>query len=102
MKRIRVSHAAERDLDNIWCDIAVRSGSGDIADGLIESIARVFPVLSLNPEAGRVRNDIEQGLRSFPVDRYVIYYRPIGRYLVISRVIHGMRDQKRAYSASPG
>jgi len=36
-------------------------------------------------------------LRGFPVNAYIVYYRVIGSQTVISRVIHGMRDQRTAY-----
>ena len=97
MKRIRVSRLAELDLDEIWYEIAKRSGSIEIATGVVDSITEVFSLFAGNPEAGRRRDEIELGTRSFPVDNYIIYYRQGGQYLVISRVIHGMRDQKAAY-----
>jgi toxin ParE1/3/4 len=67
MKRIRVSDPAELDLDDIWYEIATRSGSIEIATGLIDSITEVFPLFASNPEAGRRRDDIEFGVRSFPI-----------------------------------
>lgn len=97
MKRIRVSTLAEKDLDEIWYEIAKRSGSIEIANGVIDSITNVFSLFAKNPEAGRHRDEIELGVRSFPIEKYMIYYRQSGQYLVISRVIHGMRDQMAAY-----
>ncbi len=68
MKRIRVSALAERDLDEIWHEIARRSGSIEIASGVIYSITEVFSLFAKHPEAGRRRDEIESGTRSFPVD----------------------------------
>ena len=96
MKQIRVSRLAELDLDDIWYEIAKRSGSIDIASTVVDSITGVFPLFATNPEAGRRRDELELGVRSFPVENYVIYYRLGGNHLIISRVIHGMRDQKKA------
>jgi plasmid stabilization system protein ParE len=42
---------------------------------------------------GTCRDEIEIGARGFPVGKYIIYYREIGRRIVISRVIHGMRER---------
>jgi len=50
MKRIRVSSLAERDLDDIWYEIARRSGSIDIASTVVDSITDVFP----SPDHSRV------------------------------------------------
>lgn len=101
MKRIRVSSLAEKDLDEIWYHIATRSGSIEIADGVIHSITRTFSLFADTPDAGIRRDEIEPGVRTFPVGKYIIYYRESGKYLVISRVIHGMRDQTAAYRLDP-
>ena len=97
MKRIRVANLAERDLDEIWYRIATQSGNMEIANGVVESITETFPLFASTPEAGTRRDAIELGVRGFPVGKYIIYYRESGNYLLISRVIHGMRDQKSAY-----
>lgn len=97
MKRIRVSHFAERDLDDIWYYIAKKSGNTDIADRLVESITETFPLLAQAPEAGIRREVIAPGLRGFPVGNYIIYYADTELHVVISRILHGMRDQKSAY-----
>lgn len=97
MKRIRVANLAEQDLDDIWYRIATQSSSIEIANGLIETITETFPLFASTPKAGTRRDEIESGVRGFPVGRYIIYYRESGDFLVISRVLHGMRDQKLAY-----
>ena len=97
MKRIRVAAPAEEDLDEIWHYIAKNSGSIDIAVGVIDSITGAFPLLAHAPEAGTKRDEIDAGVRGFPVGNYIIYYRESGAYIVIARVIHGMRDQKSNY-----
>ena|SRR5579863_7671158 len=97
MKRVRVSSLADQDLDQIWYYTAKTSGSMRIADEVLESIADKFPLFASTPEAGIRRDEIEPGVRGFPVGRYIIYYRESARYLVISRIIHGMRDQKAAF-----
>ena len=72
MKLIRVSSLAERDLDDIWYEIAKRSGSIDIASDILDSITGVFPLLASNPENGQRRDELELGVRSFPVKKYLI------------------------------
>jgi len=41
---------------------------------------------------GRARDELEVGLRSFPVGRYAIFYLPIPDGVEIVRVLHGARD----------
>lgn len=96
-KRIRVADPAERDLDDIWYFIAKKSGSIEIANGFVDSVTATFPLFARTPEAGTKRDEIEPGLRGFPVNNYIVYYREIGQHVAISRIIHGMRDQRTAY-----
>jgi len=97
MSRYRLAALARADLDEIWLFTARKAGIA-IADRLIDSITSRFPVLARMPQAGRERNDIEPGVRSFAIRKYVIYYRKARKSgIVISRVIHGERDQKHAW-----
>lgn len=67
MKRIRVSAPAERDLDDIWRHIATESGSIDIANGVVDSITDVFPLFAHTSRVGTKRDEIDEGVRGFPV-----------------------------------
>ena len=102
MKRVRVSHPAERDLDDIWYYIVKKSGSMGIADRLVESITKAFLLFAQAPEAGTRREAIAPGLRGFPTGNYIIYYAETKRHVVISRILHGMRDQGSAYRKQTG
>jgi toxin ParE1/3/4 len=44
------------------------------------------------PAMGRNRQELAPSLRSFPVGKYVIYYRSIEEGIQIIRVLHGARD----------
>src|SRR5215813_10508017 len=93
MRRYRLSRLAKADLDRIWLRI-VRGANIEKADRFIDSITARFPMLS---DAGRASDDIEPGLRTFPAGNYLIYYRRSPRAgILISRVIHGIRDQRKA------
>src|SRR5438046_665126 len=96
MKRLRVSKLAERDLDRIWHYVAKKSGSIEAANRAVDSITEGFPLLARQPSAGRSRDEIERNLRSFPAGEDVIYYCESGPRVIISRVIHGKRDQQKA------
>jgi toxin ParE1/3/4 len=97
MTRYRLSCLAKADLDRIWLWIAT-SASMEAADRFIDTIAERFPMLANTPEAGRASDEIEPGLRVFPVENYLIYYRKAARgRILISRIIHGMRDQPKAW-----
>ena len=97
MKRLRVSAAAERDLDDIWYYIATHSGSTERANKFVDSITRRLSILTRSPKAGMVRDEIESGSRGLAVGDYLVYYRENARAIVISRIIHGSREQDAAY-----
>ena len=53
-------------------------------------------MLASMPEAGRLRPELEPGLRSFPVGDYIIYYRKAKRGgIQVSRIVHAKRNQLR-------
>ncbi len=96
MKKIRVSSIADHDLDEIWFFLATQTGDVDYATRTVEAITRASPLSARALNVGAKRNEIEEGVQSFPIDKYVIYYKKSGSQVVIARVIHGSRDQADA------
>lgn len=95
----RLSPKAVADLEDIWFYVATESGSVDIADRLINSIADRFHLLTTYPYAGRQRNDdLGQGRRTFPVGEYVIIYRIEHEEAWILRVVHAHRDVESLFA----
>lgn len=97
MKILRVSAAAERDLDDIWHYVATNSGSVERANKFVDAITQRLSVLAHSPKAGTVRAEIALGMRGLPVGDYIVYYRETKQWVVISRIIHGSRDQEAVY-----
>jgi len=81
---------AKSDLVEIWDYIADDSEAR--ADTFIETVDQKSNALAGRPNMGRLRDELADGLRSFPVGRYVIFYRPIPKGIEIVRVLHGARD----------
>ena len=92
----RLSALAEQDLEEIWSYVA-EDASPETADRLIDAIFDRFELLVEQPRMGRNRPEVGEGVRSFVVESYVIYYRYEGDVL-IARVLHGRRDQAAAWS----
>ncbi len=90
MSQCRLSDAARSDLDEIWFYIA--QDNADAADNFIRAIVSRFPKLAAMPQMGRAREELSPHLRSFPIGRYVIFYRPMENGVEIARVLHGARD----------
>jgi plasmid stabilization system protein ParE len=98
--RIRVSKAAERELDKIFVYWAQRAGV-EVADRLIDSIEERFVVLGDFPDAGRKSDEIAPGVFRFPAGKYLIYYRKVRSMIHVLHVFHGARDQSRAFTPGP-
>jgi len=88
----RVAPQAETDLDDIAYYVFRETGNVEIAERLIDSITDRFALLGKYPHIGRRRDDLRQGLRAFPVGRYLVLYRVDGDDALILRVVHGRRD----------
>jgi toxin ParE1/3/4 len=85
---------AKADLSEIWQFIA--EDSDDQADAFIDLIDQKFQLLAQQSGLGRRREELAEGLRSFPVGRYVIFYLPVPGGVQIVRLLHGARDIEAA------
>lgn len=95
----RVAPQAAKDLDDIWYYVATESGSIEIANRLVDSIADRFFLIATHPYLGRARdNEFGFGSRSLPVGEYVIVYSIERGEVSILRVAHGRRDLEELFS----
>ena len=98
MREVHVSHRAEAEIDDIWLYIARESLSIDIANRVVDGITDVFALLARHPEAGRGRNDIGPGIRSFAISNHLIVYELTGNNtLSILHVLARGRDVPSAF-----
>jgi toxin ParE1/3/4 len=95
----RLSPLAEQDLDEIWLRVAVEA-SQETASRLVDAIVQRFAMLARHPAAGRLRPDLAADVRSFPVEKHIVYYREEDGFVKIVRVFHGSRDQVAAWRES--
>jgi len=86
----RLAGRARRDVLEIWQRIA--DDSEQAADRFIDLLTSYFELLGSNPRAGRRRDELRAGYRSFPVGEYVIFYRVAEPGVRIMHVLHGRRD----------
>ena len=88
----RLAPQAKAELSNIWTYIARESGNLAAADGVIDAITERFYLLAEFPYTGRAREDLQAGLRSFPVGQYVIIYTIDDGDVQILHIFHGRQD----------
>ena len=77
-------------IDEIWFYIAMDNVKA--ADNLLDDVDSSCQLLAIQPQAGRLRPELAPELRSFPVDRYVVFYRPQDDGIDVVRVLHSARD----------
>lgn len=75
---------------NIWDYIAEDSEVN--ADRFLAKIWDKFEKLQEFCEIGQVRDDLVEGVRSYPIDRYMIFYQFTGKDLTIVRVLNRSMD----------
>ncbi|MDJ0766174.1 MAG: type II toxin-antitoxin system RelE/ParE family toxin [Myxococcota bacterium] len=92
MLRILISDQAQADLENIWFYIA--KDNIPAADQLNQRIHESFKSLSNYPQMGRARPELSavEGLNSFAIGKYVVFYQVVDDAVHISRVLHGSMD----------
>lgn len=97
---VDISPAARHDLAGIWEYIS--RDNEEAATNLIQSIYRQCLTLAELPGLGKARDrDLGKGLRSYPVGRYIIFFRMRDSKLELVRVIHSARDLDEVFEADP-
>ncbi len=94
IKDYKLSLAADGDLNDIFDYSEIEFGF-EQAVKYISEFEDVLNRLVANPEQGRRRNEIKPGLRSYPNDSHVIFYRIMKDHLRVVRVLHEKRDYSR-------
>jgi toxin ParE1/3/4 len=87
---LSLSPAAKNDLADIWAYIA--ADDSVTADRFVDTLHAKCLALTHAPRMGRGRDELIHGLRSFPFQNYVIFYRHSAASVEIVRVLHGARD----------
>lgn len=81
---------AQEDLLDIWCHIGCDNPNQ--ADRYLDYLEEKLSLLATTPGMGRLCNELAPGLRVFPVDNYLIFYRQSVEGIDVVRVLHGARD----------
>ena len=80
---------AKRDIFALWDYVAPESLKG--AERLVRRVDELLIMLAENPQAGRA-SPTAGGVRYFPFDSYLIFYRYTDTTLVVLRILHAARD----------
>lgn len=89
--QFRLTEPAIKDIEQIADYIAKQAGLQQ-SERFLSKLDGKFAKISQFPHLGRRRDEILPGLRSLPIDDYLILYMPIDNDVEIFRVVSGYRD----------
>ena len=97
MDRVDKLPTARSDLMDIWQYIA--DDSPEDADRFLDTLEEKMSLLADNPEMGKRKEELAEGLRGFPVGNYMIFYRPHGEKegIVVVRVLNATQDITKSH-----
>lgn len=90
MARLTISPEAEQDLVDIWLYIAEDQPLN--ADRFLARLEEQANKLAEFSNMGVAREELAFALKSFPLDRYVLFYRTTQEGIELVRVLHHSRD----------
>lgn len=96
MRRIVRRPKARFDLLAMYNYIADNAGDAR-AEQYLRRVDAALAYLAQHPLMGRARPEVEEGIRSFPFEEYVIFYSPLDDGIELERVIHSKLDLETAW-----
>ena len=91
------SPEALNDRETIWDYYAQVTGR-HTAEKVLREIAKVIALIEEHPFAGRARNEVRPGLRSFAAPPHVVFYRVIDDTPQIVRLLDGRQDIEERFA----
>jgi len=95
MAGLIISPEAEQDLVDIWLYIAEDQPTN--ADQFLERLEEHAERVAEFNDMGIDRPELASNLKSFPVDRYILFYRQIENGIELVRVLHSSRDMNLVF-----
>ncbi len=86
-----LSQEADNDIEDIFEYGEYQYGTPQAIEYLL-GLKNHFEVIAKNPDIGKKRKEIKDGLYSFPYSSHIIFYRKMNSYVRIIRVLYGGRD----------
>jgi toxin ParE1/3/4 len=84
------SPTSEEDLIDLWLYIAEDQPTN--ADRLLDRLNDAMIKLTQMPKMGVERSELIKGLRSYPVGKYILYYRIKDNNIELVRVLSSSKD----------
>jgi toxin ParE1/3/4 len=95
------SPEALNDRESVW-DYYARVAGRHTAEKVLREIANAIALIEEHPLAGRARDEVRPGLRSFAATPHVVFYRVVDATPQIVRLLDGRQDIEEKFSAKEG
>jgi len=95
MPNFKLTEAAKKDLREISTNTEETWGKKQ-EKAYRETIRAGLRVIAKNPEIGTKREELTEGLRSFPVGQHMAYYLERKGNIEVARILHPAMDTEKA------
>jgi len=89
------------DRESIW-NYYVQVAGRHTAEKVLREIAGAIALIEDHPFAGRARDEVRPGLRSFAATPHVVFYRVVNDTPEIVRLLDGRQDIEEKFAAREG
>jgi toxin ParE1/3/4 len=98
MSHVRFSKRANLDIEEIL-DYLVELNPA-AADRFLDALDKTCKLLAEHSLLGRARPEIGEGIRSFAVGSYLVFYTPASDGIAVFRVLYGGRDLQQVFHST--
>ena len=95
MPDYKLTQAAQNDLREISAYTKKTWGT-EQEKAYLDIIRAALRLIAETPEIGQKRNELTEGLRSFPVGHHIAYYVEREDGIVVARILHPAMDREQA------
>lgn len=78
-------------------DYVAEQATVETAEAVLIKVNKKCQRLAIFPNSGQRRDELSYGVRSVPVDNYLIFYRPTSSGADILRIVSGYRDLNKLF-----
>jgi toxin ParE1/3/4 len=95
MQNYKLTEAAKKDLREI--SAYTKKTWGEEQEKVYRETIRVaLRIIANSPEIGQKREELAEGIRSFPVGNHISYYIEKNNQIIIVRILHPAMDREKA------
>ena len=95
MPDYKLTDAAKKDLRGISA-YTKKTWGKEQEKAYREILRAALRVIAKAPKIGQKRDELAEGLRSFPVGNHIAYYVEKGKVIEIARILHPSMDREKA------